>query len=187
MGQQADCRHSGQRYVPDTHYGKHDDLLQERRLPPQVCTILSTWSIRICQGMCLLKRIQPHRLSDGTRCDRCQGMERSRSRAAAAGMRSPAAPTAATGKHRIWIRNEQDQDGEGDCPRDLIHRVTSVARRHTTTLPQRTPASHIRATRANKAKKGNLALGQIPFKYCDGAEGGIYTRTGGFRFPVRRP
>ena len=39
-------------------------------------------------------------------------------------------------------------------------------------------ASHFSATRLTFKKKGNLARGQITFEYCDGAEGGIWTRTG---------
>jgi hypothetical protein len=35
------------------------------------------------------------------------------------------------------------------------------------------PASHILATFAKNTKKGNVARSQIPFQYCDGAEGGI--------------
>jgi hypothetical protein len=38
--------------------------------------------------------------------------------------------------------------------------------------------SHKLATRAEKTKKGNLAQSQIPFEYCDGAEGGTRTPTG---------
>jgi len=34
-------------------------------------------------------------------------------------------------------------------------------------------ASHKWATRGDFTKKGNLARSQIPFEYCDGAEGGI--------------
>jgi hypothetical protein len=35
------------------------------------------------------------------------------------------------------------------------------------------------------SKKGNLARGQIPFKYCDGAEGGTRTTTGFSTQPSR--
>jgi hypothetical protein len=35
------------------------------------------------------------------------------------------------------------------------------------------PAGPKRDRQAEKTKKGNLARSQIPFEYCDGAEGGI--------------
>ena len=38
--------------------------------------------------------------------------------------------------------------------------------------------SHILAIRAIFKKKGNLALSQIPFKFCDGAEEGTRILTG---------
>ena len=39
-------------------------------------------------------------------------------------------------------------------------------------------ASHKSASRAVFTKKGNLAISQIPFWFCDGAEGGTRTPTG---------
>ena len=47
-------------------------------------------------------------------------------------------------------------------------------------------ASHKLATRPDFTKKGNLAFGQIPFEYCDGAETGTRTPTGSSR-PLAHP
>ena len=47
-----------------------------------------------------------------------------------------------------------------------------------TTFRMGMDASHKSATRAIFTKKGNPARSQIPFSYCDGAEGGTRTPTG---------
>ena len=64
----------------------------------------------------------------------------------------------------------------------IVPMMAHTVRKEGGGTPHEPPASHKSATRDDFTKKGNLAVGQIPFTYSNGAEGGTRTPTG---FPTQ--